>query len=114
MRGRADGASSVVLQTSRLVPKLLLHRGAAGIRDRRNDAEGLMRMLALACSGSVAAGIEAYEFDIKTKQNEWFDRFFYYALAFKSRFDRLDSVFGTGLASPVQAHEAQRRPEVRR
>jgi hypothetical protein len=35
-----------------------------------------MRMLALACSGSVAAGIKAYEFDIKTKQNEWFDRFF--------------------------------------
>jgi hypothetical protein len=84
------------------------------MRGRRIDAEGLMRMLALACSGSVAAGIKAYEFDIKTKQNEWFDRFFYYALAFKSRFDRLDSVSGTGLASPVQAHEAQRRPEVRR
>ena len=33
-------------------------------------------MLALACSGSVAAGIKAYEFDIKTKQIEWFDRFF--------------------------------------
>jgi len=31
---------------------------------------------ALACSGSVAAGIKAYEFDIKTKQIEWFDRFF--------------------------------------
>jgi len=46
------------------------------MRGRRNDAEGLMRMLALACSGSVAAGIKAYEFDIKTKQNEWFDRFF--------------------------------------
>ncbi len=95
-------------------PEIAVLSGATGMRGRRIDAEGLMRMLALACSGSVAAAIEAYEFDIKTKQNEWFDRFFYYALAFKSRFDRLDSVFGTGLASPVQAHEAQRRPEVRR
>ena len=113
MRGRADGASSVVLQTSRLVPKLLLHRGAAGIRDRRSDAvaghgpayAGLLQLFlgagrALACSGSVAAGIKAHELGIKAKQNEWVDRFLGLPWPFRAGLDTLIPFLAQDLRVP--------------
>ena len=113
VRGRADGASNGVLQTLRLVPKLLLHRGTAGIRGRRSDAvaghgpayAGIVAAFfgagrALACSGSVAAGIKARELGVKAKQNEWVDRFLGVPWPFRAGLDTLIPFLAQDLRVP--------------